>query len=255
MFLFCLAPYDRVFHFTLLIDSIERAIFGNLPAIFLINLFSGSIFELIIFYSYVGLSLVATLSLLILIFINIRIFRQTFIAFILALIIALPLFVAIPVISPAGLYVAKILKTEKADLVMKQSEIFIKSTNKFQQVFTSKDNSYYAISSIPSLHAAWGLIIVLGIIMTKRKILSGFFSIWLIFNTIGTFYSLQHYALDTIAGIILGLVSFYLAGQLIKIESKYYRGKDYYEIYSLLSEIKDKSIFSLSNLYNKIHKK
>lgn len=249
MYLTNLVSGGKVLQSTILIDKLEYAIFGNLPAVSLINSFSGSVFESIILYSYVYLFMIFSLSIIILAFSNKKIFRQTLVAFFLALLISIPFFTIIPATSPDGLYVANIFRTSNHNLQIKQSEVFSGFNNYFHQLWISENNNSYNVSSIPSLHVAWGLIAVLGIIMTRKKILSIIFTLWLIFNILGTFYSLQHYAVDVIAGVILGFVSFHLASLLIKFENKYYKGKDWYEIIDLSMEIKLKLNIIFSKIY------
>ena len=248
MYLANLASSSKVLQSTILIDKLEYTIFGNLPAVSLINFFSGTIFESIILYSYVYLFLIFSLSIIALAFLNKKIFRQTLVAFFLAFLISIPFFTIIPATSPDGLYIANIFRTSNHNLQIKQSEVFSGFNNYFHQLWISENNNSYNVSSIPSLHVAWGLIGVLGIIMARKKILSIIFTIWLIFNILGTFYSLQHYAVDVIAGIILGFVSFYLASFLIKFENKYYKGEDWYEISDLLMEMRLKFMIRFSKI-------
>ena len=241
-YLFYSVSGGRVLEFTLLIDKLERAIWGGLPALSLINFFSGTMVESIILYTYANLLLVFCPLIVMLAFLNKNIFRQTFIAFFLSCLIALPLFTVLPVISPDALYIAKVFKADNVYLPMpgdfKESKTFSSYKDFFHEIWISDDNSFYSVSSIPSLHAAWGLIILLGIFKIKKKILSAVFSIWFVFNTVGTFYSLQHYAIDTITGLVFGFAIFYLAGRLMDLETKYYKGEDWYCFFDFLGRFR-----------------
>lgn len=255
LYLFYLAPLGRVVEFTLLIDSVERALFGGLPMVPLINYLSGSILETAIIYSYIGLSIMLAVCIFVTIFSSKKIFRLTVVSFFLAFIIALPFYVALPVISPDGLYVAKILPVPNTDLLIARSDTFNWIIEYSQKVFISPNRNFYAVSSLPSLHAAWGVIIFWGIYLTRKKLLSVLFGGWLFLNLIGTFYSLQHYAVDTIAGVLLGVLVIYLANFIIRKESTYYIGFDWYSISDLLIELKEKSKSGISDFYNKHIKK
>ena len=243
---------SRVLEFTLAVDKIERWIFGGLPAIELINFLSGTVAEAIILHIYFYFTFGLLSMLIILAFLHKNIFRQTVIAFFLASIISIPIFAMVPVISPDGLYVAGVFNSDTVTLPaiagIEESPLFSSYIAFFHDFWVSDDHSFYSVSSLPSLHAAWGLLAVLGIFKARRKFLSIIFALWLVFNCVGTFYSLQHYALDTLAGLLFGLVMFYLAGKLMILETKYYKGKDWYHFCDFLANMKWRLISSPSYL-------
>lgn len=241
----------RVLESTLAVDQLERTIFGGLPTIPLINYFSGTMVESIILYTY--FYLISTFSLVVVLaFLDKTSFRQTLIAFFLSCLISIPIFAAIPIISPDGLYIAKVFKAEVASVPVldniAESELFSSFNAFFHKVWISDDNSFYSVSSFPSLHAAWGVLAVLGIFKARKKLLSLILAIWLVFNSVGTFYSLQHYALDTVAGLLFGLLMFYLAGKLMDLETKYYIGQDWYRFIDFLINLKNQGVKKLLRL-------
>ncbi|MDO8482459.1 MAG: phosphatase PAP2 family protein [bacterium] len=245
-YLFYFVSGSRVFEFTILIDGLERAIFGGLPAIPLINFFSGTIVESVTLYTYLYFVVGFLIMLIVLAFFDKNIFRQTLIAFFLSSIISIPIFTALPVISPDGLYLTSVLKTDNVNLPelgnFMESPTFFSLNAFFHNAWISEDSSFYSVSSFPSLHTAWGLLAVLGIFKIRRRILSYIFAVWLFFNSLGTFYSLQHYALDTVAGLVFGLAMFYLAGRLMNLETKYYTGENWYSLCDFLVHLK-KEVF------------
>jgi hypothetical protein len=227
-------PLVKVISATSKLDMAEKFVFGQIPAIKLIDLFSGTLLERLFLYSYVYLFAIFSFTLLLLILSNKKIFRQTFMSFFLAFLIATPFFSLFPATSPDGYYIANTLSTNNY-LYIQHSDIFDNFINLFHSMWIRPH--FINISSIPSLHAAWGLIGVLGLLHSKNRF-SGLFVIWLLFNLVGAMYSLQHYALDLIAGIITGLSSFYLAGYLIKLSNNYYEGFDWYVISDYLVKAK-----------------
>lgn len=243
MYLFYFVSESRVLEFTVLMDRFERVLLGGLPAIPLINLFSGILFESITLYTYFYFVVGFMIMLIIIAFFDKKIFRQTFVAFFLSSIISIPIFTAIPIVSPDALYLTSVLKTDTVDLpplgTFKASSHFSSLNTFFHSVWISEDGTYFSVSSFPSLHATWGLLAVLGIFKLRRKILSAFFAVWLIFNSLGTFYTLQHYALDTVAGLLFAVLMFYLAGKLMVWEVRYYTGGDWYSICDFLINCKN----------------
>lgn len=250
MYLFYFVSEERVLRFTVLMDQFERALFSGLPAIPLINLFSGTIFESLILYTYLYFTVGLTVMFIITASFDKNIFRQTFIAFFLSCIISIPIFTAIPVVSPDALYLTSVLNTDTVSLPplgeFQESPNYSSLNDFFHNAWISGDGSYYSVSSFPSLHTAWGLLAVLGIFRLRRKILSVIFFVWFVFNSLGTFYTLQHYALDTLAGLAFAFAMFFLAGRLMALEAKYYTGGDWYLLCDFLTNLKNKVVKKIS---------
>ncbi len=241
VFLFTLATKMQVSHDTSTIDHLERLLFGGLPATPLINIFSGTFFEYMIIKSYENLSTIVLFVSTLTILIDKNIFKKLLISFFVAFIISIPIFNTLKVVSPDVVYEIKKININNENLNdIRKSQLLDNKITEFRKTYTNNNEGFFAISSIPSLHAAWGIIIVLILLSLKNKTLGILSIFWQILNALGTFYTLQHYALDTIAGIILGLFSYYLAGLLIKIEKKYYTGFDFYSVGNLFDEMRER---------------
>lgn len=249
MLLTRLVEINKVINATLLLDKAEKIIFGNIPAFHLIKILGDTVLEQLILYSYSYLFLFFPIALIIIVFTNKHTFRIVINAFFLSFIIALPIYFVLPAVSPDSLYIAKIfnsfLRLTTPDYNF--SDMYKAFNEVFHLMWISKSNDFFSVSSMPSLHAAWGIIAAAGVIKVNR-LMGYFFVIWFLLNTIGTFYSLQHYALDAAAGLILGAITLIMAEKLTKFEKKYYTGRDWYYFSSYLIEIKNKIKFTINNL-------
>jgi membrane-associated phospholipid phosphatase len=232
---------DRVMSSTVRLDGTEKLIFGSVPAVGFITRLSGSIVEQLILYSYWYLYLFFSAAVLITAFLNKWIFRTLLNAFFLSFLIALPIFLLFPATSPDSLYLAKIFNFVPQPLFTDDtlSTIYNSFIEAFHEIWISKTNSFFSVSSMPSLHVAWGLIATISVFKVHRK--TGYlFILWFLLNSIGTFYSLQHYALDTVGGFLLGLCALHITNKLLLYEKTYYTGKNWYYVVDYLTDQKNK---------------
>lgn len=92
---------------------------------------------------------------------------------------------------------------------------------KFYQ--SQKDNP--PISTFPSMHWAFGFILVYCFSKRNKKTLF-FFIPWYLFSNIGSLLLGAHYLLDGILGIILAILAIFISNILIQIEKRYYLGNE-----------------------------
>ena len=102
---------------------------------------------------------------------------------------------------------------------------------------TNPNNNILPISTFPSMHAAWGIVIAyagvilwppLGIILIP----------WAIINGIGAVYILEHYSVDIFLGVFIALISIIITELLFNLENKYFEDK-----FDLLAEFRIDYIF------------
>ncbi len=207
--------------------SIDRMIVTTFPASILYTFFAGGVIETVIVYSYIYLSVILAIIFFVVLLKNKYLFRFYFLSFIIAFIIAAPLWVFFPALSPQEMYRTNVLERTISSDIMKDNEIlsstmspFVKAyLERLDYVWISEDESFLAVSAFPSLHVAWGIIgTVVGIALWPT--LAWILIPWCICNFIGTFYLLQHYAVDSFAGIILAVISMLLGYFILKIEKK-----------------------------------
>ena len=78
------------------------------------------------------------------------------------------------------------------------------------------------ISTAPSMHVAWAIIIVYYLFKFRRKTI--YFTLpWAIFSSLGAVYLGQHYFIDVLVSLPVAFIAIGLTGYLFKIEKRYYR--------------------------------
>jgi membrane-associated phospholipid phosphatase len=161
-------------------------------------------------------------------------FRQFIMSAVMAVIISIPVWYAVPAISPDELWRQNILHTPIPPAIQTELERplapeLAEYLGYWQDKWSRAENNYWAITSFPSMHAAWGVIIAyygtllwwpLGIVLIP----------WATLNGIATVYTIQHYAIDPIFGIVTACIAIIAVGSLMRLEKRYYTGK-YPEFY------------------------
>ena len=224
-------------YFSKLFLSWDKLIFKINPGIWLINHFSGTFIENILLWVYINIFNVLSLIFLISFFFNKESFRKLMMSFFICWAIALPLWFFFPAISPAPMFRFNDLNmASQADYKTFNGftpSINLKENLEFENevhiIDTNPNNIILPISTFPSMHAAWGVVIAyagmilwppLGIILIPIAIVNGVASV----------YILEHYAVDIILGFIVALISIVITEALFKFENTYFEDK-----FSLLS--------------------
>ncbi len=207
--------------------KIDQFFLSTFPALYLYQILSGGVVEKLIVYSYTYLSVILAVIFFVVLLKNRYLFRLFFLSFIIAFSIASPLWLFFPALSPQEMYRTNVLDRQiPQDIIQENKELtnsmspFIKNyLYKFDRIWISEDKSFYAVSSFPSLHVAWGIIgTVIGIALWPA--LAWILVPWCIFNFIGTFYLLQHYVVDSFAGIIVAVISLSISYMILRLEKK-----------------------------------
>lgn len=87
----------------------------------------------------------------------------------------------------------------------------------FQENMWLEQKNSLPITTMPSMHWAWSIIIVYYLFKKSRKTLA-FSSVWLVFDLFGTVYLGNHYLADGLVAVPLAVLSIFLANSLIKLE-------------------------------------
>jgi membrane-associated phospholipid phosphatase len=196
--------------------NIDRKIFFSYPAFFLYEHYN-FIFEKIIVYSYNFIPIILPLWVLYLVItknINeiINLNKRLFIA----MGIAIVMWFAVPIMEPLTMFVINIFKIgipmelHNKIVLGPPSQFINKYTLSFARFWLDENNFRHAVSNFPSMHTIWGLIIASSIIFCTRNLdkrLKNTIKILCITiataNMFGAVYTLQHYGIDIIAGIIV----------------------------------------------------
>ena len=177
--------------------------------------------------SYVSMSSVLSLVFTALCVFHANHFRQYVLAFLMIMYIGLPFWFAVPAISPSEAYrVNKLGVNIPANIAR---DIAVATTHLDPKVlrFIERIEPYesdpawgrFAVTTFPSMHVAWGILIAwFGIRLYPRS--APVLAPWAALNMLGAIYTLQHYAVDVVAGAVVTVVAVVLVRGLVVLESR-----------------------------------
>ncbi len=175
---------------------------------------------------YKNLALVLSLLALILLFYK-SLFRKFILSFALASFFSIPLWYAFPAISPDEMYRKNIFDVKSELPVQNQlarTELSAPLLGFLQSIdgyWSSPATHRFAITSFPSMHVAWGVLIAYFATVLWWPL--GAIAIpYALVNAASTVYTLQHYAVDGIAGVFVALLAIILAHYCLALERRYY---------------------------------
>lgn len=219
----------EVIHASDLLMSFDYFLFGVYPPFWLQQFLWKEPLGYLNVLAYKEITFVVTLVVLVCIFTNTKALRKFLMAFIIASFVGIPFWIAVPAISPQGMYIDNILKSD-VSLVEKQIKNIRIEPNVEAYLPTGYKNwvdpkgKSFGVSTFPSMHVAWGLIVtIIGIEVIP--VLSIILIPWFVFNFFATMSIFQHYAVDSIMGIFVGLFALCLAGCALKKENSYFDDK------------------------------
>lgn len=134
-------------------------------------------------------------------------FKYIFAIFISAL-IALPLWYFFPINSPNNFYLSKTAQPQGYNIP--------ENVLQLQKEIREEQKTNTPISTFPSMHTTWGILMVYYLYKTYKKslIVSG---VWLFFMILGTFYLAQHYLVDILIAFPIAFITIFLSEQVSKI--------------------------------------
>jgi len=146
--------------------SIDYKLFHTYSGILIQNIFSADYVRTYIVYCYGYLFPVITFTLIIALIKNVRIFRLGILSLLLAFYISIPLWMLNPTLPPLNMYYGSKPFAPASIYTKDFSNFKIASTLEKQMLelkkfWVSDDNSWYGVSTNPSMHIAWGLITVI----------------------------------------------------------------------------------------------
>ncbi len=226
-FVYHSANPDMVAETSELIMRMDHALFGVYPTFFLQGFASIGSVGFLALLAYRQILFIISIVILAALFINPKLLRKFIISFVLAGFIGLPLWSLVPAISPAEMYVANTMGRPIPEYINREIsgvEIEKNMAEYLPQVletWVDPTLQSFAISTFPSMHVAWGLItVVIGIeIFAPLAIL---LVPWMVFNVLGTVVTFEHYAVDSLFGILVAVIALYVAKKALQFESKYF---------------------------------
>lgn len=155
-----------------------------------------------------------------------KIFSRFLAAFFICMILSAPFWYLWPALSPHDAYFDNALKMPRlaaVEEVLASYEPNPELRSFFAKIRILPENAerlFLPITTFPSMHIAWATVILyFGILLSPR--LTFFLIPYYALNFVGSFYTLQHYVVDGVAGAVVGLTAIAVASYLIRESPPY----------------------------------
>lgn len=236
--------------------NLDKQVFGAYVPFAIQSLPTPEIISTIIIETYLSITKVMSALFIALLLFNRVLFRKFLLAFVFIPMICLPIWFAVPAISPNEMFRLNLLEKDispaiQAELLPVQPQVaqFLEDVRPFK---SKPDKGSYSATAFPSMHIAWGMIItIFGILLWRPLAL--FLIPWMGVNIIATLYTLQHYAIDIPAGMAMALLSVYIINKAIAYEKHYLtKGADPYEVIDILQADVKRALETISKVPSKI---
>ena len=171
-------------------------------------------------FIYNSLSFVLSFTLILLFFFRTRLCLELILAFCLCSLVSMPFWYIFPSISPVIAYWEPILLQDIPVSIRTALDSYVPSdhlSDYLQGRFDFKNSiksTTLIVTTIPSMHIAWSFLYMYYLIAYSR-VLSIVAVPLFVFSSISTVITLQHYAVDTPAGILAALIAIYLAKLIV----------------------------------------
>jgi len=244
------------------IMQVDHNIFGSYVSFAMQSLAHNKIIDFILVNSYLGLSFAISIVFWLILLKDKVMFRKFMLSFLVIPMLSLPIWYAYPVISPSEMYRDNKLNLnfpqEMTSYVKQQTALssqptrdLLERTEKFK---TNIKTGSFGATAFPSMHIAWGTITLYFGFLILRPLVFILLP-WWIFNALGAVYTMQHFAIDTIAGFFVAVFAITLVNILIKREKDLKEGeKDLFLGVDVFQESVKKLIFEINRFYKKRHK-
>lgn len=180
-------------------------------------------------YSFLGLSTMMGLAWLIFYFSGSRhLFSGYIIAMSLVTMLALPFWYFWPANSPQNRYLNNVYEKPINPSLEKEIDQYDPSifVSNFLNWAGVESGGVAPISTMPSMHVAWSLIIVYYFFRFNKRTIY-FILPWALFSIFGTVYLAQHYFIDILAALPLTILAILIAEWLVPKERIYYLKNGY----------------------------
>ena len=220
-----------------LLLGFDKAIFGVHPPFFLHTLGIPSMMQTVIADSYVYLAHVLGLCFAYSFFTRRQLLREFFLALVISTYIAFPFWILFPAIAPLEMYRGNIFSRTLSPEIIEEnarlafSPFALHRIDQVDHMWLDIKQQSFSVSSFPSMHVTWATII-LYVAYAIRRWLGAILSIFYLTNFVATLFLLEHYAVDSLLGIIVGTLAIVLAKYVLRLETHYFR--DRYELLSVI---------------------
>ena len=148
---------------------------------------------------------------------------------------SIPLWAKFPAHSPTNMYLFNVYERSfPSDIKQRVSEYRPdQSTFSFVERMFRQQKESPPVSTMPSMHIAWSVVLVYFFFKVSRWSLV--FSVpWFFLSALGTVYLAQHYFVDILAGLPVGILAIAVSRKLVSLEALYYKGSPLYYFSTVL---------------------
>ncbi len=181
-------------------------------------------FSLLIIIIYRSLPFLLGILFSLLFVIKPQYFYKAFLSFVIMFLIGLPLWFFFPAVSPFDAYIYDVFEAPLPQYLQPalsgydpnvHLESFLRSIKDLNQESRAQ---FFAVTTMPSMHIAWAVLILFFGAALWRPLLV-FLVPYFLINAFATVYLLQHYTIDIPAGLIVAIISIYLAIMIAKVKT------------------------------------
>ncbi len=210
--------------------NMDRAFAHTDPRLWIINKVTLTGWDFVLTYIYKKLQWIFALVLVALLLIQKQLLRKYIFAFFLAPMLALPMWLALPAITPNEMYRNNMFHIPAINVIQKEYEqtplgYYLHTfMDLIEEHIENPQQKYPLISTNPSMHVCWGFLITYFAILLWRP-LGLLFIPWFLLTCVSTLYTFQHYLIDIPTGILCAIITIILTNYLFSYEKKYYIGQ------------------------------
>lgn len=228
--LFHTASATSTMYFSNALSEWEYRIFGAYPHFAIIHFFAQfPSLDFFIVNGYNGLFICVSFTFLLTFATSTEAFRKFVLAFFLNYWIAFPIWFALPLVAPFELHLDNVFHETQSEAVVAAVAGYnatplqptsVEYRGKLEKMWIDPKGEWLAVSSLPSMHAAWATITIATLFSIDVLLGLAFLPAFLL-CMIGTVYTLNHYVTDIGVGCIVGIFAMLVARRLLAFEKTY----------------------------------
>lgn len=220
---------------------VDQDLFGSFVPFSLQDLSRYPVVDVTLVAVYRQIGLVTTLVFFFLLMADKHLFRKFVLSFVLVGTLGIPVWFAVPALSPDEMYLQNITATEIPHAIADEIEPQMQKISAglremvdgLAGAYSDHDERFYNVTSLPSMHAAWGAIAAFYACLAW-PLLAVFFVPWLAANTVSTVYTIQHYAVDAALGLAYALIVIVVVNALVNREKERHISADFFLVIDLI---------------------
>ncbi len=209
----------------------EYGMFGVYPHLAIASALSvWPLLDTLIVLSYQNLPLAIFFVLIPALFLGrIYIVRWFLLSFFIVYLIAVPIWILSPAVSPLEFQIENTLHVSQTDASVRAAALFREQglgetgnryIEQLKKFWIDPSGKTFAITCNPSMHTAFA-IVLLAVAYRIRFLLGVLMTPWFILCILGTVYTLQHYLTDVVTGGLVAAAALTLAAWFLRLDARY----------------------------------